>query len=76
MAKPKHEAIKLVKQAIRDTGTTSPEMVSLRVEEIVQEKIKDWKCKEVSYLYSRLARYGIRKYSDVVKLVDEVGRAV
>ena len=72
----KREAVRLVEQAIIEAGTDFPGAVSLKIEEIMRAKVKKWKNNDIASLYACLARYGIRKYSDVAKLVDQVRRAV
>jgi len=72
----KREAIRLIEQAIVETGTTFPGAVSLRIEEIMAQRIKKMKRHDYATLFIILGRYGIKKYSDVVRLVDQVRRAV
>jgi len=78
MPRPKVNPIELVVQAIHEAGTSEPGKVSLQIEEIVQRKManRTAKGKVLFCLYREIERYGIRKYSDVVRLVEKVRRAV
>jgi len=75
----KVSALDLVIQAIHEAGTVDPGKVSLKIEDIVKKKMSGRatpKHRSAYYVFLELARYGIEKYGDVVRLVDQVRRAV
>jgi len=78
MPRPKVNATDLVIQAIHEAGTTDPSVISLQIEDIVSRKIANRLAKgRVTFcLYQEIGRYGIKKYSDVVRLVEKVRRAI
>jgi len=76
MPKLKVSPTDLVMQAIHEAGTTDPGVISLQIEDIIKRKIRTWKARNTSVIYQELGRYGIERYSDVVKLVEQVRRAV
>ena len=75
----KVSALDLVIQAIHEAGTTEPGKVSLKIEDIVKKKMSGRataRHRQAYYVFFELSRFGIEKYSDVVRLVDQVRRAV
>ena len=68
----------LVRQAMSEAKTRDPGVISLQIEEIIERKMEGRRKRYMQpfYVYQEFERYGISKYSDVVKLVDEAGRAI
>jgi len=70
---PKLTAISLIKQAAKETGSNNPSVISLQMEEIMWEELsKTHKYVSNSLVFTRLAKLGFYKYSNVEYMVKRV----
>lgn len=72
MAKIQHRARQLAQRAIEETGSTDPGVVSLKIEDYVRSNMGGWKVPQETKIWWQLERYGLKKYSDVVGLVNQL----
>jgi len=67
MAKAGDKVRKIILEAIKEAGTTEPSKVALAIEDV---RLRQLKKKDAWDLFKGLESMGIKKYSDVVKLVE------
>lgn len=62
----------LVRRAIAETGSTDLGTISMKIEDYAREKAKRWKHQKDSLIFGSLASIGIKKTSDIRRLIDQV----
>jgi len=70
---PRLTATGIIKQAIKEASSINPGIISLQIEEIMWEELsKTHAYVNNSLVFTRLARLGFNKFSDVKKMVKRL----